>query len=46
MSGLKIGIALAGLVLLAACLPPDSGPEKATYEQHKANREAYKYQGI
>ena len=33
------------LIMLAGCLPPTSGPERAKYERHKANREAYMYQG-
>ncbi|MFV0512802.1 MAG: hypothetical protein ACK5MY_04065 [Jhaorihella sp.] len=40
----------AALALLAACEPglsgARSGAAQAEYERHKANREAYMYQGL
>lgn len=41
---------LSGLIVpavLSACLPADSGgADTQKYERHKANRDAYLYQGI
>lgn len=53
MLPVRMMIVLAVLALLGGCVTGPAGPSQtpdgashATYERHKANRQAYMYQGI